>query len=253
VPLTASIVDQQASLYGHGCRGAGDAKITFGTGAFALAVTGPRLMAGTPGPLPTVAWQKAGEPPTYALDGGVYCASAAVNWAEGVGLFDDYAEIDGFAASSATLRGLAFVPALAGLACPHWDRRARGAWLGLSLDTTRADMMQALLEGVALRMAEVVASMEVHLPLADPVSIDGGMAANEGFCRFLAACLERTIIVSDEPDLTAVGTAALAAEAAGHPFAFERRGRRIEPTPLPAGIRERFAAARAAVQAFGAS
>jgi glycerol kinase len=113
--------------------------------------------------------------------------------------------------------------------------------------------MQALLEGVALRMAEVVASMEAHLPLADPVSIDGGMAANASFCRFLAACLGRTIIVSEEPELTAAGTAALAAEAAGHPFAFERRGRRIDPAPLPDGIRERFAAARAAVQAFGGS
>jgi glycerol kinase len=148
VPLTASIVDQQASLYGHGCRAAGDAKITFGTGAFALAVTGPALRRDLVGPLPTIAWQRSGELPTYALDGGVYSAASAVNWARGLGLFKEFAEINAFVGRrSAISRGLLFVPALAGLACPHWDRRARGAWLGMSLDTDPTDLMQALLEG----------------------------------------------------------------------------------------------------------
>ncbi|CAM5452562.1 glycerol kinase GlpK [Frigidibacter albus] len=134
LPLTASLVDQQAALYGHGCRAPGDAKITFGTGAFALAVTGALLRPAAGGPLPTVAWQKAGAHPVHALEGGVYCASSAVNWARGLGLFSDFQEIADFIAPPAIDRGLAFVPALTGLACPHWDRAARGAWLGLSLD-----------------------------------------------------------------------------------------------------------------------
>ncbi|WP_181701645.1 FGGY family carbohydrate kinase [Chthonobacter albigriseus] len=251
LPLTASVVDQQASLYGHGCRAAGDAKVTFGTGAFALVVTGPAMLEGHGGPLPTIAWQKTGEAPTYALDGGVYCASSAVNWARELGLFEDFEAIGRFDAPPAIGRGLAFVPSLAGLACPHWDRSARGAWLGLSLDTTRADMMQALLEGVALRMAEVIAAIEERQPLSDPISIDGGMAANGYFCRFLAASLRRPVVISQEPELTAIGTAALAAEAAGHPFPFERRGRTIEPTPLPEHVHARFARARRAVQSYG--
>ncbi len=251
VPLAASIVDQQASLYGHGCRHVGDAKITFGTGAFALAVTGAMMRTEAGGPLPTVAWQKSGEAATYALDGGVYSASSAVNWARGLGLFSEFAEIDSFDAPAAIDRGIAFVPALAGLACPHWDRSARGAWLGLSLDAAPADMIQALIEGVALRMGEVASAMHSLQPLSSPLSIDGGMAANSYFCQFLADTLQREIIISDQPELTAIGTAALAAEAVGRPLAFERSGRRVAPREVPNGRAEHFAAARRAVQAYG--
>lgn len=252
VPLTASVVDQQASLYGHGCRAAGDGKITFGTGAFALVVTGHELRRPKPGPLPTVAWRKAGEKPTYAFDGGVYCASAAVNWARELKLFGDFSEIEDFPARPpAIARGLVFVPALAGLACPHWDRRARGAWLGLGLDSTPADLMQALLEGVALRMAEVVAGMAELQALRDPISVDGGMAANIYFCQFLADVLGRELIVSAEPELTAVGAAALAAEAAGRPIMLRRKGRRVLPREDAREHLAAFRAAREAVQAFG--
>jgi glycerol kinase len=229
LPLTASIVDQQASLYGHGCRVAGDVKITFGTGAFALQVSGALTRTAVSGPLPTVAWQKFGESVTYALDGGVYCASSAINWARQLGLFDDYAEIDAFHAPPAIDRGLVFVPALTGLACPHWDRSARGAWLGLSLDSSKRDMMQAVLEGIALRMGEVMAAMNRQAPTASIISIDGGLTANSYFCQFLADTLEAKIIVSDQPECTAVGTAALAAEAIGRPFALRRSGRQVVP------------------------
>ncbi len=249
VPLTAIIVDQQASLYGHGCRAAGDAKITFGTGAFALAVTGASV-PNADGPLPTVAWQRTGEPPTYALDGGVYCASSALNWARGLGLFADFAELDRFHGPSAISRGLAFVPALAGLACPHWNRGARGAWLGLSLDTTSRDMVQAVLEGVAFRTAEAVRAIESIQPLSVPMSIDGGMVANGYFCQFLADVLEREILVSTQPELTAIGVAALAAEAVGVPFSLQRRGQHIAPRTLPANHAESFSSARHLVEGF---
>jgi glycerol kinase len=250
VPLTASATDQQAALYGHGCRRAGDLKITFGTGAFALAVTGPALPAAGRGPLPTVAWQKAGEAPAYALDGGVYAASAAVNWARELGLFADLAAISDFDAPPAIDRGLAFVPALGGLACPHWDRAARGAWFGLGLDTGPRDMVQALLEGVALRTAEVVDAITALQPLNAPISIDGGMTANGYFCRFLADTLQRTIRVSDEPELTALGIALLAAEAAGLPLDAAPAGRLIAPGPAAPARRETFTRALAGVAAF---
>ncbi|MDP3340028.1 FGGY family carbohydrate kinase [Frigidibacter sp.] len=255
--LNASLVDQQAALYGHGCRAPGDAKITFGTGAFALAVTGALLRPGVGGPLPTVAWQKVGAAPVHALEGGVYCASSAVNWARGLGLFSEFREIADFAAPPALDRGLAFVPALSGLACPHWNRAARGAWLGLGLDTSPADMMQALLEGVALRSAEVIAAMDRVQPVGSPVSIDGGMSANDYFCQFLADVLTREVIASDEPELTAVGIAALAAEGAGVPITARRSGRTASPRADAAALlparRARFAAARAAVEGYAAS
>jgi glycerol kinase len=151
-PITASLVDQQAALFGHSCMKPGDAKITFGTGAFALANSGPERPVKNPsGLLPTVAWRIEQRPAQYAVDGGVYNAASAVNWAKGLGLFDDYSEINSFTKESALSRGIVFVPALSGMACPHWDRSASGLWLGLGLDTTKHDMMQAVLEGIAMR------------------------------------------------------------------------------------------------------
>ncbi len=211
VPITASIVDQQASLFGHGCREAGDAKITFGTGAFALTLTGNEPIASKDGLLPTIAWQLAGERAVYALDGGVYCASSAVNWARSLGLFADFADINAFQHSPAIERNIAFVPALSGLACPHWQRDARGTWLGLSLNTTSLDMVQALLEGVALRASEVLESMAEHASAQGPLSIDGGMTANPYFCQFLCDVLQREVAAAAFPDITGFGTALLAA------------------------------------------
>jgi glycerol kinase len=250
--LTASVVDQQAALRGHGCAAPGEAKITFGTGAFVLAVAGEALPPAGAGPLPTVAWARAGERPTYALDGGVYAAGAAVNWARSLGLFREWPEIADFG-DPAIARGLAFVPALAGLACPHWDRRARGAWMGMGLDTSPRDLVQAVLEGVAFRTAEVVAAMEAVLPIGAPVSVDGGMTKNRWFCGFLADALGREIVVSEEPETTALGTAMLAAEGAGLGIVQNRAGARIAPRPQPPEWRARFAEARALVQAYGAA
>ena len=253
VPLTASVVDQQAALYGHGCRMPGDAKITFGTGAFALAVSGsvPPPTHAHDGLLPTVAWQKAGEAPTYALDGGVHTASAAVDWAQAIGLFADHAALADFTTATAIERGIVFVPALAGLACPHWDKHARGAWLGLDLATDRRTLVQAVLEGVALRMGEVLAAMAARLELAAPLPIDGGMSANRQFVQFLADASGRALLVSDEPELTARGTAELAAEAGGVALELRQGGETVEPRPLPPVVRERFTAAVAAVRGYG--
>lgn len=248
LPLTASLVDQQAALYGHGCRAPGDAKITFGTGAFALALTGPLPDRRATAALPTIAWQHAGQPPVYALEGGVYAASAAVNWAQGLGLFDDLTTLNRFDHPSAAARGLVFVPALAGLACPHWNRAARGAWFGLSLDTTRSDMMQALIEGIAFRMAEVIDDMARATLLNAPIAIDGGMSGNPWFCQVLADCLGRDLFVSDQAETTALGTARLAAQAAGLALPEPRHGHLVVPRPLPASARATFLRARRAVE-----
>ncbi len=252
VPLSASVVDQQAAVYGHGCRNPGDAKITFGTGAFALAIAGPARPATGSGLLPTVAWAQSGRPPVYAVDGGVYAAASAVNWARSLGLFSDFAEVGQFATPPAISRGLAFVPALAGLACPHWDRRAAGAWMGMTLDTTKADLVQALFEGIAFRMAEVFAAMEAVRPVASPVSIDGGLSRNSYFCRFLATALGREILVSDEAELTALGTAALAADGMRTALEIPRRGRIVVPERAPEEWYSTFAAALGAVRGYGA-
>lgn len=214
-PITASIVDQQASLYGHGCRNEGDAKITFGTGAFALTVTGEQIIrAPDKGLLATIAWQIDGKP-TYAMDGGVYDASSAVEWAGRLGLFSDFSELAAFDEPPAIGRQLAFVPALSGLACPHWDRSAAALWVGMNGSTTRQDMCQAVLEGVALRSVEVITAMDEFLSVTDHLSIDGGLARSPYFAQFLADALQRCIVTQRFDELTAFGCAALAAKGIG--------------------------------------
>ncbi|MEM1429999.1 MAG: FGGY family carbohydrate kinase [Pseudomonadota bacterium] len=252
LPLTASIVDQQAALRGHGCAAPGEAKITFGTGAFVLAVAGPETPPAGCGALPTIAWQRAGDRPTYALDGGLHAAAAALNWARGLGLFSEFGEINAFDRPPAISRGVVFVPALAGLACPHWDRGAKGAWLGMGLDTDRRDLVQAVLEGVAFRTAEVLRAMESVCEIRAPVSIDGGMTANPWFCQFLADCIGRDVAVSVDPELTVMGTAALAAEGAGLPFAPVREARIIAPRPQPDAWVSAFTSAREHIQGYAA-
>lgn len=214
--LMASIVDQQAALYGHGCRAPGQGKLTLGTGAFVQSLTDGLLRPDQPGPLPTVAWQFAGGPVAYALDGAVYSAAAAVNWARGLGLFSDFDQIDDFDAPAAIDRGLIFLPALTGLACPHWDRRARGGWVGLSMQHGAGDLMQALLEGVALRLAEVLGAMQAHQPLHS-LSVDGGLSQNRYLLRFLAGLIEPDLHLAGQTETTALGLAQMARRAEGLP------------------------------------
>jgi glycerol kinase len=241
IPVTASVVDQQAALFGHG----NPVKITFGTGAFALAATGETRVDGSKfGILPTVAWKLGKAAPQFAMEGGVYNAASAVNWARSLGLFKEYSEISSFENPSALSRGIVFVPALSGLGCPHWDRAASGLWIGMGLDTTAKDMAQALLEGVALRAAEVIAAMNEITLLGPSVSIDGGLANNSYFNQFLANALGKTVIVQSSPELTALGAARLAMLGAGvkslpplPPPRFE-----IKPDPpVSADLKQKFA------------
>lgn len=209
-PIRASVVDQQAALYGHGCRAPGDAKITFGTGAFALAVTGEAVVKRPEhGLLPTVAWRLDGQT-TYAVDGGVYDAGAAVEWAKQLGLFNDVAELAAFDAPPAISRGLAFVPALSGLACPYWDRSAGAVWIGMTGGTTRRDMVQAVLEGIALCAAEVITTIDQQSPIRGALRIDGGVAGSSYFAQFLADVLQRDVLCMEFNELTALGLTRLA-------------------------------------------
>lgn len=244
IPIAASIVDQQAALYGHGCRLAGEMKITFGTGAFALCILGASLPAERRGEVsPTVAWQHAGQAPIYALEGGVYNAASAVDWMQRLGLFTDYSEIDGFDGPSALSRDLVFVPALSGLACPYWDRSAAGMWLGMGLDTTRTDLARAVLEGIALRAAQIVTAMAAHAPTPAAISIDGGLSNNRYFCEFLSAATGTAIRVASSTESTGLGTAQLAAVGAGLKVATTSgadAARVHQREPLAAGMHQRF-------------
>ena len=207
IPITASVVDQQAALLGHGCITAGQIKATFGTGVFALANIGASVQSDhSRGILSTVAWQLTHHKPVYAVDAGVYNAGSALNWVKGIGLFAEFRDIDHFDRPSAISRGLVFVPALSGLACPFWDRSAAGLLLGMSLETTREDLCQAVLEGIALRTAQLLDAIFQLTDKQDNLSVDGGLINNSYFCQFLADITQCRIVVPQSSDITAYGT-----------------------------------------------
>jgi glycerol kinase len=247
VPVRVSIVDQQAALSGHGCRAPGDCKVTFGTGAFLLAVAGPmRPEAGSL--LPTVGWSLAGQGTTYAVEGGVYDAGAAVDWAQRLGLFDSPADLAAFDGPSALSRGIVFVPALSGLAAPWWDRVAAPLWIGMDQTTTRQDMVRAVLEGIAMLTAGLLDAAAQVVPLSGAVSIDGGLSQSPYFAQFLASAARRPVTVPTMHELTALGLAALC-------------GARVEAARASAAVfrpdgsvtdadRHRFAAAVTRAQAW---
>ena len=209
VPVRVSIVDQQAALFGHGCRAPGDCKITFGTGAFMLAVTGAARPE-TDGLLPTVGWSRTGSGTTFAVEGGVYDAGAALEWARGIGLYSSHDELAGFDGPSALARGIVFVPALSGLAAPYWDRDAAPLFIGMDHATDRRDLVRAVLEGIAMLTVGLLDAAAPVVPAGHPVSIDGGLSASPYFARFLAAASGRRIVVPRMHELTALGLAELA-------------------------------------------
>ena len=210
-PITASVVDQQAALFGHRCFEPGRVKVTFGTGAFAMANVGtsPRHDPDS-GILATVAWRLNKKEPVYAVDGGVYNAASAVDWLKQVGLISGIEELDRLEGAPAAAKDVFFVPALSGLACPHWDRSAAGLWIGLGLGTTQQDLVKSVLEGVALRTAELLSALWRLACECDVVSIDGGLTNSVYFRQFLANVLNRELSVPGVTEITALGTAYLA-------------------------------------------
>lgn len=240
VPVKASIVDQQAALYGHGCRKPGDCKITFGTGAFLLAVSGATRPA-PDGLLPTIGWQRQGEKPVYAIEGGVYDAGSALEWAKRIGLYEDVSELDGFEGPSALSRGIVFVPALSGLAAPWWDRQAAPLFIGMDHATGRRDLVRAVLEGIALLTVNLIEAAGEAVAAGASISIDGGLSQSAAFAQFLASASTRTITVPTMHELTALGLAELAGIDAA---ATRAQSRTFTPDgSVSAADRERFAEA----------
>ncbi len=223
IPITSTIIDQFASIYAHGCRSAGDGKITFGTGAFLQILTGA-LKAENPqnGLLPALCWKFNDENPMFGLDGGVYNAASAINWFKSLGFFQNYEELNKFSQNTAIEREVVFIPALSGLGCPYWDRGASGAFFGLSLETKKEDMLQACLEGIAMRAATILNNAQPISPLKDYISIDGGLAQNPYFVQFLADITGKSILMPQNKELSALGAALLARKGLGETSALQK-------------------------------
>lgn len=217
LPIAGVAGDQQASLVGQGCFAPGDAKCTYGTGAFLLAHTGDRAVRSRHGLLTTVAATLGDGPPQYALEGSVFIAGAAVQWfRDGLKAVGAASEIDLLYDQANPNSEVLFVPALTGLGAPHWQPDARGTIFGLTRATTVADLARATLEGVAYQVADLIAAIAADVPA--PVAtlrVDGGMARSDPFLRFQADLLNMPLSRSPQGESTALGAGLLAGRGVG--------------------------------------
>ena len=216
VPILGAAGDQQAALFGQGCFAEGEAKCTYGTGAFFLQHTGSQLKVSRHRLLTTLAASGDG-PRQYALEGSVFVAGAAVQWLrDGLKLFDAAPEVEELARQSDPEQPVLFVPGFVGLGAPHWVPEAHGVLFGLTRGTTAADLGRAVLEGVAYQVADLTAAAaeDVGEPLKS-LRVDGGMARNAWFLQCQADVLGLPVVQTPHSEATARGAAFLAGWRAG--------------------------------------
>ncbi len=210
VPIAGVAGDQQAALFGQCGFQEGDAKCTYGTGAFFLLHTGGEPVASKHKLLSTVAATV--DQPQYALEGSVFVAGAAVQWLrDGLKLFDTAPAVEALAGQSDPEQPVLFVPGFVGLGAPHWVPEARGVIFGLTRGTTGADLARAALEGVAFQVVDLIdaAGNDAEAPLHN-LRVDGGMTRNAWFLQCQADLLGLPVLQAPNTESTALGAAFLA-------------------------------------------
>ncbi|MCY0880027.1 MAG: FGGY family carbohydrate kinase [Firmicutes bacterium] len=213
IDVAGLAVDQQAALFGHGCVQTGQAKVSYGTGAFVLANAGHQR-PNIPGLLPTIAWQLPGQRLVYAVDGGVLTAGAAIEWLVDMGILtsvEDSNEVE----NDIEDENLVFVPALAGLGAPWWNPAARGTVWGIHRGTTPHQLVQAVLRGIAHRIDDIVQQLYAHHGGLTELRCDGGPTRNPYLMQYQSDILGVPVKVSSIEDLAAWGVARLAMVAKG--------------------------------------
>ena len=216
LPITGVAGDQQAALFGQGCCVPGQAKNTYGTGAFLLLNTGDQVPKAGEGLLATVACDAKGGA-AYALEASIFVAGAAVQWLrDGLGILFSAAESERLAQSLDSNDGVYFVPALVGLGAPNWEPKARGMLVGLTRGTNRAHFARAALEAMAYGTAEMLAVMAKRGKVKfESLRVDGGASANNWLLQFQSDVLGIPVERPDMIETTALGAAGLAGIAGG--------------------------------------
>lgn len=204
-PIVASIGDQQSSLFGQGCYRAGEAKCTYGTGAFVLVNQGNKLPTPNSKLLSTVAWHLNGKP-TYALEGSVFNVGSTIElFKNNLNLFNSLAELDSFELSHDASSKLYLVPAFTGLGAPYWAPNARGAILGMTLNTTRKDILRAGLESFAYSVYDILAELKTANIKIKGLSVDGGVSKNDYMLKFEASLIGAPVTRAGSHEGTALG------------------------------------------------
>ena len=217
IPIAGIAGDQQAALFGQCCFESGTVKNTYGTGCFILMNTGKKAVESKNGLLTTIAWG-AGNKVTYALEGSVFIAGAAIQWLrDGLRLIDNAAFTEQYAANVPDAGGVYVVPAFTGLGAPYWDQYARGAVFGITRGTTKDHFVRAALESLAYQSFDVIKAMEsdADVPIKS-IRVDGGAAANNFLMQFQADILNTTVIRPKVIESTALGAVYLAGLAVGY-------------------------------------
>ncbi len=216
IPVAGVAGDQQAALFGQGCQAEGTVKNTYGTGCFMLMNTGSRLVKSQNGLLTTIAWGLQGKV-SYALEGSVFIAGAAIQWLrDELKVIGNAAESEELARSVTDNAGVYMVPAFVGIGAPYWDMFARGTIVGLTRGSGRAHLARAALESVAYQTSDVLTAMKADSGL-DIISlkVDGGAAANTFLMQFQSDILNITVERPVNTESTALGAAFLAGLAVG--------------------------------------
>lgn len=221
IPVTAMVGDQQAAAVGQACFSPGMWKSTYGTGCFVLMNTGDTQVTSQHQLLATVAHRLQGKT-TYALEGSIFVAGAAVKWLrDKMQLVEKASDTAAIAEAIGSTGGVYVVPAFTGLGAPYWDPDARGAVVGMTLDTGRAHIIRATLEAVAYQTRDLMESFRADAAQsgagleAGTLRVDGGMVANDWFCQFLADTLAVPVERPQVIETTALGAAYLAGMGAG--------------------------------------
>ena len=216
IPVAGIAGDQQAALFGQACYEPGTAKATYGTGSFMLVNTGRQAVPSSNRLLTTTAYRLGGRP-TYALEGSIFVAGAAIKWLrDGLQHITHAAQSEQVAESLRANHGVYLVPAFVGLGAPHWRPDARGLICGLTLDVTGAHLVRAALEAVAYQTLDLCDAMARDgAARVRAIRVDGGMAANNWFCQFLADILEASVERPRYLESTCLGAAFLAGLATG--------------------------------------
>ncbi len=216
IPICGSAGDQPAALFGQACFAPGQAKNTYGTGCFTLMNVGGAPVASRSGLVTSVAWSLNGRT-TYALEGSVFNAGSTIQWLrDELGLIASAPECDRLAESVPDSGGVYVVPAFTGLGAPYWDMYARGTIVGLTRGTTRAHIARAVLDAIALQVADLVRAMNADAPCPiTTLRVDGGASVSDIMMQTQADLLRLPVDRPAQVETTAFGAAALAGLAAG--------------------------------------
>ena len=210
IPIAGVAGDQQAALIGQACFEPGMIKSTYGTGCFMVLNTGTWALSSKNKLLTTVGYRLDGKT-TYALEGSIFVAGAAVQWLrDGIGIIDSAGTTEALASSLDSNNGVYIVPAFTGLGAPHWDPDARGAIFGITRDTGPAELVRATLESICYQTLDLLEAKRRDGVQATRLRVDGGMVGNQWFCAFLADILNITVERPVFTETTALGAAFLA-------------------------------------------